>query len=153
MGQVSQNKSSKRVAVYCRVIEETDNFEPLLKVQITQLTDVIDENSAWELVGVYAEQITETDPNDQVEFNRLLTDCKNSCIDIVLVESMRQLCPNLDIPTMHAIYQQFSALGIEIWFNKEQLSSNDDVVCELFETYEEYLAHPSAAKLLRTYFE
>lgn len=84
-----------RVAAYCRV--STDHKEQLesFESQKKHYTDLINEHKGWVLAGIYADEaITGTDVAKRDDFNRLINDCLNGDIDMVLTKSISRFSRN-----------------------------------------------------------
>ena len=85
----------KRVAAYCRV--STDNEEQLqsYRSQVRYYTDLINGNNDWTMAGIYAdESLTGTKIKKRVEFQRLINDCMNGDIDMIVTKSISRFARN-----------------------------------------------------------
>ena len=87
--QVSQEvKRQLRVAAYCRV--STDDEEQLTsyEAQRTAYTDKIMSNPDWTMAGIFADEgITGTSARKRPEFLRMIRQCKQKKIDLILTNS------------------------------------------------------------------
>lgn len=84
-----------RVAAYCRV--STDNLEQLesYKSQVQHYTDMINENSEWQMADIYADEaITGTAVKKRENFQRMINDCMNGEIDMIIVKSISRFARN-----------------------------------------------------------
>lgn len=93
----SKSKSLEllRVAAYCRV--STDHEEQLesFESQKTHYTNLIKSNKGWVLADIYADEaITGTSVDKRDEFNRLINDCMNGDIDLILTKSISRFSRN-----------------------------------------------------------
>ena len=88
-----------KVAAYCRV--STDNDEQLesYKSQVEYYTTVIHENPDWVLVDIYADEaITGTMVDKRENFQRMISDCMNGKIDLIITKSISRFARNtLDV--------------------------------------------------------
>ena len=76
-----------RVAAYCRVSTETDEQATSYEAQIEHYTEYIRKNPSWEFAGIYADDgISGTNTKKREEFNRLIADCMEGRIDMVVTK-------------------------------------------------------------------
>ncbi len=112
----------KRVAAYARVSKETDRLEHSLSEQISYYSSLIQKNPDWEYAGVYADRgISGTSTAQRDEFLRLMADCEDGKIDIVLTKSISRFARNtVDLLT---VVRHLKELGISVRFEKECIDS------------------------------
>lgn len=112
----------KKVAAYARVSEETEQLAHSLSAQISYYNGLIQKNPEWEFAGVYADRfITGTNTKNRAELQRMITDCENGKIDIILCKSISRMARNtVDLLN---IVRHLKDLGVEIRFEKENISS------------------------------
>lgn len=87
---VLASKHQLRVAAYCRV--STDDEEQLTsyEAQKNYYTDKIMTNKEWTMAGIFADEgITGTSARKRPEFLRMIRQCKQGKIDIVLTKSIQ----------------------------------------------------------------
>lgn len=112
----------KRVAAYARVSVETDRLKHSLSTQISYYNQLIQNNPEWEFVGIYADSgISGTSIKKRIEFQRLLKDCKEGKIDIILTKSIQRFARNT--VDLLKVVRELKALGIEVRFEKENINS------------------------------
>ena len=78
-----------RVGAYCRV--STDSADQLnsYKSQVAYYTDMIKKNKEWVLADIYADEaITGTQVAKREDFQRMINDCMNGEIDMVITKSI-----------------------------------------------------------------
>lgn len=114
----------KRVAAYARVSTEQDEQQNSFEAQIEFYTGYIQGKPEWEFVGIYADDgITGTNMKRRDEFNRMVDDAMHGKIDLILTKSISRFSRNtLDALT---ITRQLTSAGVEVFFEKENLSSTD----------------------------
>ena len=112
----------KNVAAYARVSMESDKLINSLRAQISYYNEIIPKNPLWKYVGVYADPfISGTGITNRSELQRLLSDCDNGLIDIVLCKSISRFSRNtLDL--LQTI-RHLKKLGVEVRFEKENIST------------------------------
>ena len=114
----------KRVAAYARVSTDNEDQIHSFKAQIDEYTSKITSNPNWEFVGMYSDEgISGTSLKKRDGLNALLKEAKKGNVDLILVKSISRLGRNtLDILT---IVRELREIGVEIKFEKENLSSLD----------------------------
>lgn len=113
----------KRVAAYVRV--STDGEEQLqsFKSQKEYYQDKISQNKDWVMVGIYADEgITGTKTKKRDNFLKMIDDCMNGLIDIVLTKSISRFSRNL-VDTIQYV-RMLKEKGITIIFEKENINTS-----------------------------
>ena len=111
-----------RVAAYARV--STDSVEQLqsFSSQIEHYTDVVKANPKWEFVGVYADEgISGTKKGNRPELLRLLSDCENRKIDLIVTKSISRFARNTT--DCLEIVRRLTELSVHILFEKENIDT------------------------------
>lgn len=113
----------KRVAAYVRV--STDGEEQLqsFKSQKEYYQEKISQNKDWVMVGIYADEgITGTKTKKRDNFLKMIDDCMNGMIDIVLTKSISRFSRNL-VDTIQYV-RMLKEKGITIIFEKENINTS-----------------------------
>lgn len=113
----------KRVAAYVRV--STDGEEQLqsFKSQKEYYQEKISQNKDWVMVGIYADEgITGTKTKKRDNFLKMIDDCLNGLIDIVLTKSISRFSRNL-VDTIQYV-RMLKEKGITIIFEKENINTS-----------------------------
>lgn len=112
----------KRVAAYVRVSLETDRLKHSLAAQTSYFSELIRINSGWEPAGIYADSfISGTETSRRAGFQRLITDCEQGKIDIVLCKSISRFARNT-VDLLETV-RHLKQLGVEVRFEKENINS------------------------------
>lgn len=112
----------KRVAAYCRVSMETERLSHSLAAQTSYYSALIRSNPEWEYAGVYADSfISGTRAENRPELMKLLADCEEGKIQIILTKSISRFARNT--VDLLKIVRRLKALGISIRFEKESVDS------------------------------
>src|SRR5690554_7985979 len=82
--RVPQIPVRKRVAAYARVSSGKDAMLHSLSAQVSYYSDYIQRHGEWEYVGVYADEAFTGTKEDRPEFQRLINDCRDGKIDMVI---------------------------------------------------------------------
>ena len=111
-----------RVAAYCRV--STDDEEQLTSYEAQQsyYTDKIMTNPEWTMAGLFADEgITGTSARKRPEFLRMIRQCRQKKIDIVLTKSISRFARNT-VDCLNYI-RVLRELGIAVIFEKENINT------------------------------
>jgi DNA invertase Pin-like site-specific DNA recombinase len=118
---VSKLPAKKCVAAYARVSSGKDAMIHSLSAQISYYSDYIQKHRGWEYAGVYADEAMTGTKNDRPEFQRLLTDCRNGNIDMVITKSISRFARNT--VTMLETVRELKDLNVDVYFEKENIHS------------------------------
>ena len=87
--------SKIKVAAYCRVSTDREDQLNSLSTQMNYFKDYINEHEDWELVEVYFDEgITGTSVKKREGFNRMIADCENGKINIILTKEVSRFARN-----------------------------------------------------------
>ena len=112
----------KRVAAYARVSVERGRTLHSYSAQVSYYNELIQKNPEWEFAGVYSDLgISGTGIEKRNDFKRLLQDCEEGKIDIILTKSISRFARNT-VDLLNVV-RHLKALGIEVRFEKEGISS------------------------------
>ena len=111
-----------RVAAYCRV--STDDEEQLTSYEAQQnyYTDKIMTNPQWTMAGVFADEgISGTSASKRPAFLRMIRQCRQGKIDLVLVKSISRFARNT-VDCLNYI-RALRTMGIAVIFEKENINT------------------------------
>ena len=112
----------KRVAAYARVSVERGRTLHSYSAQVSYYNELIQKNPEWEFAGVYSDLgISGTGIEKRNDFKRLLQDCEEGKIDIILTKSISRFARNT-VDLLNVV-RHLKELGIEVRFEKEGISS------------------------------
>ncbi len=111
----------KRVAAYARVSSGKDEALHSLASQVSFYSGLIHRNQGWEYAGVYADEALTGTKDNRPEFKRLIADCVEGKIDIVLTKSLSRFARNT-VTTLETI-RLLKEYGVDIWFERENIHS------------------------------
>ena len=117
------HKAKKKVAAYCRVSTDSLDQENSFENQKEYYIRKISKNPEWIFVEIYADQgISGTVSKNRPEFQRMISDCLNGKIDIVLTKSISRFARN----TVDALYyvRKLRAVEVSVVFEKERLDTS-----------------------------
>ena len=111
----------KKVAAYARVSSEKHSMLHSLSAQISYYSELIQNNPSWQYVGVYADEARTGTKGERPEFQRLLEDCKQGKIDMIITKSISRFARNT--LTVLETVRELKKLGIDVYFEKENIHS------------------------------
>jgi DNA invertase Pin-like site-specific DNA recombinase len=118
---VQKIPTQKRVAAYARVSSGKDAMLHSLSAQVSYYSDLIQRHSGWEYAGVYTDEAITGTKDLRPEFQRLLDDCRNGKIDMIITKSISRLARNT--VTMLETVRELKNMNIDIYFEKENTHS------------------------------
>lgn len=84
-----------RVAAYCSVSTDSEDQLNTYKSQVTYYTDLIKKKHEWTLANIYADEaITGTQVTKREDFQRMINDCMNGDIDMIITKSISRFARN-----------------------------------------------------------
>ena len=119
-----QIKRRKRVAAYARVSVDNNAMLHSLSAQVEYYTTLIQKRFEWEFVGVYADDPVSGTKDTRAEFQRLLTDCREGKIDMIITKSISRFARNT--LTMLEVVRELKTLDVDIYFERENIHSMSD---------------------------
>jgi len=118
-----------RVAAYCRVSTDSEEQATSYEAQIEHYTNYIKSNPEWELAGIFADEgITGTNTKKREEFNRMIEECMQGKIDMIITKSISRFARN----TLDCLkyIRQLKEKNIPVYFEKENnkdLRENNEI--------------------------
>ena len=105
----SLGQQKTRVAAYCRVSTFDESQSGSFELQKQTYLERIQNTPNWELAGIYADQgASGTTIKKREQFQKMLEDCRQGKIDLILVKSISRFARNqLDFIS---IYRELKAL-------------------------------------------
>lgn len=111
-----------RVAAYCRVSTDTEDQLHSYRSQVQYYTDLIEKNKEWVMVEVYADEaITGTQITKREGFQRMISDCMDGKIDMVITKSISRFARNT-LDTLRYV-RMLKESNIAIMFEDEKINT------------------------------
>lgn len=120
--QEQEKKRHLRVAAYCRV--STDNEEQLnsYENQKAYYTERIMTNPDWTIADIFADEgITGTSTSKRKDFLRMIRQCRQGKIDLILTKSVSRFARNT-VDTLNYT-RELRSLGIPVIFEEQNINS------------------------------
>ena len=114
-----------RVAAYCRVSTDDEDQIKSYDSMVRYYTDLIKNNKQWVYVDVYADKaITGTKTDKRNEFQRLIQDCMDGKIDMVLAKSIPRFARNT-LDTLKYV-RMLKEKNVAVYFEVEKINTLKD---------------------------
>ena len=113
----------KRVAAYARVSSGKDAMLHSLSAQVSYYSNLIQNHNGWEYAGVYADEALTGAKDNRDNFQRLLADCREGRIDMVITKSISRFARNT--VTLLKTVHELKDLGVDVYFEEENIHSTD----------------------------
>ena len=112
----------QRVAAYCRVSTDSEDQLNSYKSQVQYYTSLIKKKSDWIFAGIYADEaITGTQVTKREDFQRLINDCVNGEIDMVITKSISRFARNT-LDTLKYV-RLLKERNIAVFFEDEKINT------------------------------
>ena len=112
----------KRVCAYCRVSTDSREQQNSFSAQVEYYKISIGKRDDWEYIGIYADEAKSgTQVKKRDEFLRMIKDCEDGKIDMIITKSVTRFARNT-VDSIEAI-RKLKALGIGVYFEKEHINT------------------------------
>lgn len=118
---VSSLPARLRVAAYARVSSGKDAMLQSLAAQVSYYSTLIQQRPDWEYAGVYADEALSGTKDTRPEFQRLVADCKDGRIDMVITKSISRFARNT--VTLLETVRKLKLLGVDVYFEEQNIHS------------------------------
>ena len=125
-----------RVAAYARVSSGKDAMLHSLSAQVSYYSTLIQANSEWTYCGVYADEAKTGTKDSRENFQRMLTDCRNGKIDLVITKSISRFARNT--VTLLETVRELKSLGVDVYFEEQNihtLSADGEMMLTILASY------------------
>lgn len=110
-----------RVAAYARVSSDKDAAFHSLEAQTEYYQNYIATHPDWELVAIYSDNGISGTTLHRPEFQRMLQDCREGKIDLVITKSVTRFARNTII--LLETIRELKKIGVDCYFEKEDMHS------------------------------
>ena len=123
-GHKAVQEKKIRVAAYCRVSTDQEDQLHSFEAQVEYYTKYINEHENYEMAGIYADEgISGTNTKKREQFKKMIADCEDGKIDLVITKSISRFARNTQ--DCLAYSRKLKNLGIGIIFEKENINTLD----------------------------
>ena len=111
-----------RVAPYCRVSTDSEDQLHSYKSQVQYYTDYVNGKSEWVLVDIYADEaVTGTQTKKRDDFQRLINDCMNGDVDMIITKSISRFARNT-LDTLRYV-RMLKEKNVAVFFEEENINT------------------------------
>lgn len=110
-----------RVAAYARVSSDKDAAFHSLEAQTEYYEQYVAAHPGWQLVGIYSDNGISGTTINRPEFQRMLQDCRDGKIDLIVTKSVTRFARNTVI--LLGTIRELKRLGVDTYFEKEDMHS------------------------------
>ena len=110
-----------RVAAYARVSSDKDAAFHSLEAQTEYYRNYVSAHPDWDLVSIYSDNGISGTTIKRPEFQRMLQDCRDGKIDLVVTKSVTRFARNTVI--LLETIRDLKKLGVDCYFEKEDMHS------------------------------
>lgn len=120
--QEQEKKRHLRVAACCRVSTDSEEQLSSYENQLAYYTEKIMKEPGWTMAGVFADEgITGTSTYKRKEFLRMIRQCRQGKIDMILAKSVSRFARNT-VDTLN-FTRELRGLGIPVIFEEQNINS------------------------------
>ena len=126
----------KNVAAYARVSSGKDAMLHSLSAQVSHYSKLIQQTPGWRYAGVYADEAMTGTKDNREDFQRMLMDCRNGKIDMIITKSTSRFARNT--VTLLETVRELKALRIDVYFEEQNihsLSADGELMLSIFASY------------------
>lgn len=134
----------KKVAAYCRVSTLQEIQHHSLIAQQQYYEQLILNHPGWVLAGIYTDQTSGRHNLRMRDFQRMMEDCRNECIDLILVKSISRMGRN-SVQFLQSC-TELNRLGVDVYFEVEKLYIHDPKAARLLTIYASVYQNESESK-------
>lgn len=117
-----QLQPKKRVCSYCRISTDSREQQNSFFAQLKYYKTLIEDQEEWQFAGIYADEARSgTKLQKRDDFLRMMKDCEDGKIDMVITKSVTRFARNT-VDSIQAI-RRLKELGIAVFFEKEHINS------------------------------
>ena len=115
-------RPKKRACAYCRVSTDSTKQHTSYVAQVEYYKIYIGKREDWEFAGIFADEAKSgTKVKKRDEFLRMMKECENGHIDIIITKSVTRFARNT-VDSIEAI-RKLKALGVTVYFEKENINT------------------------------
>jgi DNA invertase Pin-like site-specific DNA recombinase len=130
-------KIKRKVCAYARVSTDLEDQKNSFNAQLEEYESRISKNPDWEFVGLYSDEgISGTSIKKREGFKKMVDDAIAGKIDLILVKSISRFARNT-VDCLKTL-RDLRARNIEVFFDKENISTNDpkvDIMLTIFASF------------------
>ena len=107
-----------------------------LSAQVSYYSQMIQDNPEWLYCGVYADEALTGTKSNRAEFQKLLKECRNGKIDLVITKSISRFARNT--VTLLETVRELKDIGVDVYFEEQNIhtiSSDGELMLTILSSY------------------
>ena len=117
-------RERRRVAAYCRVSTEKRQQHESYEIQVEHYSNLIQSNPKYVFAGIYADDgISGTSLKKRDAFNKMIKDCRDGKIDMIIVKSVSRFGRNV-VDSLKTV-RELLAINVVVFFELQNIYTND----------------------------
>lgn len=121
------NSKKIRTAAYARVSSDSEDQLNSFMTQMDYYTKYISTNPTMEFVDLYADEaVTGTKVDKRDEFNRMMQDCREGKIELILVKSASRFARNT-YDGLNAV-RELKSMGVNVVFEENGIDTRTMII-------------------------
>ena len=146
---IYDGERQKRVAIYVRVSTDDPRQTSSFELQRNHYTDFVSRRSNWVLGGIYADEgISGTSLQHRDAFLRMIGDCQNGKIDLIVTKSVSRFARNILDCIGHVRQLAATQPPVGVFFETENiytLDSGSEMILSFMATMAKEESHNKSA--------
>ena len=125
-----------RVAAYARVSSGKDAMHHSLSAQVSYYSSLIQKHPGWTYAGVYADEAKTGTKDSRANFQRLIADCQQGRIDLVITKSVSRFARNT--VTLLETVRQLKDMDVDVYFEEQNIhtmSTDGELMLTILASY------------------
>lgn len=125
-----------RVAAYARVSSGKDAMHHSLSAQVSYYSSMIQKHPGWTYAGVYADEAKTGTKDSRENFQRLIADCQQGRIDLVITKSVSRFGRNT--VTLLDTVRQLKDMSVDVFFEEQNIhtmSTDGELMLTILASY------------------
>ena len=144
-----------RVAVYARVSTDSDQQTSSYELQKVYYEELVNRHPNWTLVGIYADEgISGTSLEHRDDFNRLMQDCIDGKIDLIITKNVPRFARNVEDCIHWTRKLRFLRNPVGVLFETENIytrNDNSEMALSFTATMAQEESHAKSESMKRSY--
>lgn len=144
-----------RVAVYARVSTDSDQQTSSYELQKVYYEEMVEKHPNWELIDIYADEgISGTSLEHRDDFNRLMRDCMDGKIDLIVTKNVPRFARNVEDCVHWTKKLRFLKKPVGVLFETENiytLNDQNDMSLTFTATMAQEESHAKSESMKRSY--
>lgn len=154
-GGIFDDTQPERIAVYARVSTDSENQTSSYELQKNYYEEMVKRHPNWMLVDIYADEgISGTSLEHRESFMRMIDDCMDGKIDVIITKSVSRFARNIEDCIHYSRQLRFRTPPVGILFETENiftLNKDSEMALSFIATMAQEESHSKSESMNRSY--